>query len=430
MLFHRLERWLVLAAVVLAGAGAGDAAAAGATGSTGEISYVIRWQPAAGGIPRSEAIGMSLTFTAEEARTKIFFPDRWALGLRELHRRITDISVDGSLYAASLDGPTLELKTRLGQRVAVEYLLSRRRSGTAQALPEALLPTATHDHVFLPGWVGLAIPDFFRCTSIPCARRRVRLRWDVPASWRVANDHGAGAREFVVPAIDSPSMLDSLFIAGSTFRSRGLARRREAGAAGHRRASPKSWTASSTTPAHVATIVQAHWPADRGERAVWLDRLAGGSSRGASGAIQATSNMAIFRSDFERGPRRGPACFPARVSARLDRIAAPGGRSAGGSRGAFPLVLGRVSSSTSPRCFLFRFGRLSTCEMAVAYDETFQVVPAPRRSRGFRSKRWRPRDGDAIGGCRTRGDTSSRTNWRRDCTTVATGRWSSACSAS
>ena len=367
---HRLQRWLVLTAVILASAGAGDDAAAGAAGPTGEISYVVRWQPAAGSIPRSEAIGISLTFTAEEARTTIFFPDRWALGLRDLHRRITEISVDGSPYALSLDGPTLDLETRPGQRVTVEYLLSRQRSGAARALPEAVLPAATQDHVFILGWVGLAIPDFFRCTSQPCTRHRVRLRWDVPASWRVASDHGADAREFVVSAIDSPSMLDSLFIAGSTFRVRHL---------------PGGGVLVFLAPtrlsdlldriiddaAHVATTVGTHWPAIPGERAVWLNRLAGRTSRTAGGAIQATSNMALFHSDFGRDHRKVLRSF---VHEYL--------------HGWIGLQLFAVDRPRSPaehfrwfsegfvdyftEVFLFRSGLLPPCDMADAYDRTFR----------------------------------------------------------
>ena len=366
---HRLRGWLVLTTAILASAGAADAAAAGVAGPAGEIWYVIRWQPAETGTSRSKAIWISLSFIAREARTAIFFPDRWALGLRDLHRRIADISVGGSPYAPSLGGPTLELATLPDHRVTVEYLLSRQPSGAARSLPEAVLPTATQDHVFLPGWAGLAIPDFFRCTSTPCARHRVRLRWDVPASWRVASDHGGDAREFVVHAIDSPSMLDSLLIAGSTFRVRPL---------------PGGGVLVFLAPvrlsgfldriiddaAHVATIVETHWPAIPGERAVWLNRLAGGISRAAGGAIQATSNMALFRSGFGRDDREALRAFVHEflhgwIGLQLfavDRPKSPAEHFRWFSEGFVDYFT---------EVFLFRGGVLSQCDVVDACDETF-----------------------------------------------------------
>ena len=173
--WHGLPGWLVLTTAILVSVentnaeSKGDGAA-GPAASMGEIAYVVRWQPAGQSMSDSAAIDISLTFTAEEARTTIDFPDRWALGLHDFHQRITDISVDGSLHAASLDGLRLELETRPGQRVTVGYRLSRRPEGPTRSLREALLPTATQDHVFFRGWVGLAIPDFFRCTSRSCRK--------------------------------------------------------------------------------------------------------------------------------------------------------------------------------------------------------------------------------------------------------------------
>ena len=295
---RRLGGWLIVITMTLASAENKGDAVAGSVESMGEISYVVRWQPSAPGVSESTAIGISLAFTAEGARTTIVFPDRWALGLRDLHRRIIDISVDGSIHATSLDIPGLELATRPGQRVTVEYSLSHRQGGAARSFPEALLPTATQDHLFFLGAVGLAVPDFFRCTPRSCRKYSVRVRWDVPGSWRVASDHGADARDFTVPAIDQRSMRDTLFIASSTF---------------HRRALPRGEVLVFLTPArlsnsvsgiiddaaHVAAVVETHWPIHPGERAIWLDQLEEDLSRTASAGVQTTSNIALFSSDFE-----------------------------------------------------------------------------------------------------------------------------------
>ena len=291
--------WLVLASAILASAGINGNAEAGSAESMGEISYVVRWQPARQDVSVPAAISISLTFTPEAAQTTIGFPDRWAFGLRDLHRRITGISVDGAVHAGSLDGPRLDLTTRPGRRVTVEYGLRPRRGSAAHTLPEALLPSAAADHLFFLGEVGLAVPDFFRCTRRSCRKYSVRVRWDVPESWRVASDHGANARDFTVPAIDWQSMRNAIFIAGSTFHTRALP-----GGGGLVFLSPSRVSEFVRDifddAANVAAVVEARWPARRGERAIWLDQLAENPSRTNSAGVQATWNMALFSSDFER----------------------------------------------------------------------------------------------------------------------------------
>ena len=297
--FHRPVVWLVLITAIVASTASEADAAAESAGSPGEISYVVRWQPTAPGMSASEGIGISLSFTAKAIQTTIDFPGQWALGLRDLHRHITGISVDGVARAASLDVPRLDLATRPGRRVTVEYRLSRRSVRAARTLQEALLPAATRDHVFIFGWAGLAIPDFFRCTRRACGKYGVRLRWEVPESWRVASDHGADAREFTVPAIDSNSWRDAFFVAGSTFHTRPL---------------PGDSVLVFLTPARysdiagdliddaaqVAAVVEARWPGKRGERAVWLEQLAKRRSRTALTGVQVTSNIALFSDNLER----------------------------------------------------------------------------------------------------------------------------------
>ena len=370
--FHRPRRWFLLIVLILASAESKGVAAAGSTGPAGDITYLLRWQPSAQGMSARAAIGISLTFTAEGARTTIDFPHRWGLGLRDLHRRISDISVDGSAHAVSLDSPRLELATRPGQRLTVEYRISPRRAHAARSFPEALLPTAGRDHLFLPGEVGLAVPDFFRCTPRSCRKYSVRVRWDVPESWRVASDHGADARDFTVPAIDSRSMLNALFIAGTTF---------------HRRALPGGGVLVFLSPApvsdavrdifddaaHVAAVVDSRWPAHRGERAIWLDRLAEGRSRTNSAGVQTTSNIALFSSDFERN--RGEV-----LHSFVHEIV----------HGWIGLQLFAVDERSSPAAyfgwfaegfteyftdvFLFRAGRRSFGDMVETYNETLLAL--------------------------------------------------------
>ena len=368
---RRLLVWLAAITAILAFVTGKTNAAAESAGLRDEISYLVRWQPTADALPGPDGIGMSLAFTAEATRTAIHFPHRWAFGLHDLHRRITDISVDGSPYAASLLEPRIELATRPGRRVTVEFRLRTRPSGTARSFPEALLPAATRESLVLLGQVGLAVPDFFRCTRQSCREYPVTLRWDVPRSWRVAHDHGGGARNFTVPAIDWRTWRDALFIAGSTFHARPLPAGGELVIMSPARLSDAA-RAVIDDAAHVAAVVEAHWPAIRSGRAVWLDRLAAKGTGTDRGGIQATSNFALFDSNPERNRASVLRTFVHEYLhgwIGLQLFAVDGRKSPPAHFRWF--AEGFVDYFTE--VFLFRAGRRSLHEMVEAYNEAQRV---------------------------------------------------------